>query len=68
MEHNNHFSKNNTVLFKHNKVLWWGVGVYKKPKNRSKNYPKPKNRDGIQSKPKTAYKTFQSKIYTSQFS
>ena len=28
-----------------------GVGVYKKPKNRSKNYPKPKNRDRFRSKP-----------------
>ena len=28
-----------------------GVGVYKKPKNRSKNNPKPKNRDRFRSKP-----------------
>ena len=34
-----------------------GVGVYKKPKNRSKNYPKPKNRDRFRSKPKSKYKT-----------
>ena len=34
-----------------------GVGVYKKPQNRSKNYPKPKNRDRFRSKPKSKYKT-----------
>ena len=33
------------------------VGIYTKPKNRSKNYPKPKNRDRSRSQPKTEYKT-----------
>ena len=33
------------------------VLVYKKPKNRSKNYPKPKNRERFWSQPKTEYKT-----------
>ena len=33
------------------------VLVYKKPKNRSKNYPKPKKPRKIWSQPKTEYKT-----------
>ena len=45
------------------------VGVYKKPKNRSKHYPKLKNRDyRFPSKPKTAYKTVKTEDLTAQFS
>ena len=45
-----------------------GIGVYKKPKNLSKNYPKPKNRDIFRLKPVTACKTIKTEdLYSSVF-
>ena len=38
-------------------LLEGGVGVYKKLKNCSKNYPKPKHCNRLRSKPKTECKT-----------